>query len=289
MTTLCVFDESYGSCAEAEAQGELGDDGWCAACRGRAPSRALTIRQPWATLIMLGRKTIESRSATTTRRGRVFIHAATTMGPAERKAAIAEGLDPDALTRGAIIGSAEIVGSAPASKLSLTPDERRRGDYRPGRWGWQLACVEALPKPIPCAGALSFWQVPSDVVRAVEAQADARVFVYGSLKRGLYNHRLLTEGATFAGEDRIEGATMFDLGAFPAVHLGGAGAVHGEVYRVTPETLARLDRLEGCPTMYQRVRVRLAASGAASWVYVMTPEKLAGRPGVPSGRWVQKW
>jgi len=264
-------------------------------------TRALTIRQPWATLIMLGRKRFETRSKTTTRRGRVFIHAATTMGPAERAAAVREGLDPDALPRGAILGSVEIVASIPAVMLvdkygqtlnvgadTLSAAERRCGDFAPGRWAWKLEAVEQLPRPVPCAGALSFWEVPGEILSTVDVvRADARVFVYGTLKHGHPNHRLLRDGrAVFGGEDQIAGA-MHDLGGFPAVHLGVSDVVHGEVYTVDEPTLARLDRLEGHPSFYQRTRVRMS-SGRIAWAYVMEPGPLAAKRRISSGRWERR-
>ena len=249
--------------------------------------RALTIRQPWASLILAGKKTIETRSANTKRRGRVLLHAGAAMGRAEREAAIREGLDPDALPRGAIIGSIEIASAAPVGELDVSDAERRRGDYRPGRWGWRLADVRPLARPVPAAGALSFWQVPADIAQAVEAQGLARVFVYGTLKRGYGNHRILEGGrARFVGTERISGA-MHDYGAFPAVTLAAAGTVHGEVYEVTPETLRRLDVLEGTPTFYQRTRVSMSTGGEA-WVYVMDPGQLVDTRKVPSGRWERR-
>jgi hypothetical protein len=42
----------------------------------RRPSYALSIKQPWAALLVAGRKTIEVRKWPTAIRGRVFIHAA---------------------------------------------------------------------------------------------------------------------------------------------------------------------------------------------------------------------
>ena len=43
--------------------------------------RAITIRQPWASLIALGLKNVETRSWTTTHRGTIAIHAAAGMPP----------------------------------------------------------------------------------------------------------------------------------------------------------------------------------------------------------------
>ncbi len=249
--------------------------------------RALTIRQPWASLILAGKKKIETRSARTKRRGRVLLHAGTVMGPSEREAAIREGLDPDALPRGMIIGTIEIVDSVPAKDLDVSAAERSRGDYRPGRWGWVLGEVRALAKPVPATGALSFWKVEDATARTAEEQLPARVFVYGTLKRGYGNHRLLELGrARFLGRDKIEGA-MHNYGSFPAVTLGQPGTVHGEVYEVSAATLERLDRLEGTPSFYQRTRVSMS-TGENAWAYVMNPERVAGKRRVPSGHWEER-
>src|ERR1700709_2165292 len=70
------------------------------------------------------------------------------------------------------------------------------------------------------------------------------VFVYGTLRRGGSNDiaRFLPAPA-YVADARIAG-TLYDLGAYPGAVLGGAGAVHGEVYRITPALEARLDILE---------------------------------------------
>jgi gamma-glutamylaminecyclotransferase len=112
---------------------------------------------------------------------------------------------------------------------------------------------------------------------------NARVFVYGTLKRGFGNHRLLARAA-LVGEATIRGS-MHDLGAFPAVAIDGkAGTVHGELFDVDSPTMERLDRLEGTPHFYQRKLVHTSAGEA--WVYVMASAKLAGRPVVSGGRWL---
>jgi gamma-glutamylaminecyclotransferase len=250
--------------------------------------RALTIRQPWATLILLGRKTVETRTARTKRRGRVFLHAGASMGRAEREAAIREGLDPDSLPLGKIVGSIEITDSKRVEELQVSDAERARGDYRPGRWGWTLANVRALRLPVPAKGALSFWLVPDAVAQAagaIERPDVERVFVYGSLKRGSGNHRIL-EGSLYYGHALILG-TMYDYGAFPAVDLAGRSNVHGEVYEVSAATLDRLDSLEGHPHFYQRTRVRMS-TGDEAWVYSMTTEKLTAKRVIASGNWVDQ-
>lgn len=113
------------------------------------------------------------------------------------------------------------------------------------------------------------------------------VFVYGSLRRGEYNHRLLA-GARFVEEARTPPRfELVDLGSYPALIEGGAMAVVGEVYAVNEPMLRRLDRLEGHPEYYQRRRIRLA-SGREVEAYLMDAAAVAHRPRVASGDWCQR-
>lgn len=85
------------------------------------------------------------------------------------------------------------------------------------------------------------------------------VFVYGSLRRGLHNHDLLTRvGAEFVGTARVLGR-LVGLGSFPGFYRSGAQRslrpVVGEIYLVNAAGLEALDRLEGHPTLYRRETV----------------------------------
>jgi ATP-dependent helicase Lhr and Lhr-like helicase len=72
--------------------------------------RALSVRQPWAELIMLGNKEIEYRNYPTDVRGIVYIYASATRYPAEdeRDMQSEYGLDLDSLPRGVIVGTVEV-------------------------------------------------------------------------------------------------------------------------------------------------------------------------------------
>jgi len=70
-----------------------------------------------------------------------------------------------------------------------------------------------------------------------------KVFVYGTLKRGHYNHRLLVD-SDYVGDGSIEGFDIYDLGCYPGV-VQGTRTVHGEVFSVTDDVLRHLDCLEG--------------------------------------------
>ena len=78
--------------------------------------RALSIRQPWAELILRGAKTIEARSKRTNKNGeRVHIYAALQRIEPDEEARIAAefGIEVDALPRGVLVGTVEIVGCEP--------------------------------------------------------------------------------------------------------------------------------------------------------------------------------
>lgn len=103
--------------------------------------RALSIRQPWAELILQGLKTIECRSRPTSVRGRVWIYAA--RGPATTTplTQIANG---DLLRRGFVVGSVEILGCR-----ELRPDDCNAAcltvDF--DGYGWLLAHPTRLQTP----------------------------------------------------------------------------------------------------------------------------------------------
>lgn len=54
----------------------------------------------------------------------------------------------------------------------IQPNEHEAafGNYAPGRFGWLLADVRALPEPIPCRGGQGLWAVPADLVAQIERQ-----------------------------------------------------------------------------------------------------------------------
>ena len=72
------------------------------------------------------------------------------------------------------------------------------------------------------------------------------IAVYGTLRRGMGNHRLL-QGAQHKLDYKLHEHAMYCLGGIPGVKYTGnpEDCVKVEVYQVTPEILLRLDRLEG--------------------------------------------
>lgn len=90
------------------------------------------------------------------------------------------------------------------------------------------------------------------------------VFVYGTLKKGQGNHRLLT-GAEYIGKDSLKNHVIYSLGGFPGMTVGD-GQVQGEVYEVDEVILGALDILEGHPRFYERREVTTDDNRKA-WTY----------------------
>lgn len=82
-----------------------------------------------------------------------------------------------------------------------------------------------------------------------------RVFVYGTLKRGIHNHRLLEQSQYIGEAFTVEKFRMYTTG-FPVLFEDLEGkSVFGEVYDVDEETLKNLDHLEAEGRMYDRKHV----------------------------------
>ncbi len=127
-----------------------------------------------------------------------------------------------------------------------------------------------------------------------------RVFVYGSLMRGMANHRLLdSPGVEFVGEAKtVPAFVMLDLGDFPGVipcqsNFSTDGidatptAIHGEVYVVSRNVFRNLDMLEGYPRLYDRREIKLEdETHATIYTFNLTVDRLAFLTAVvPDGDW----
>jgi len=123
--------------------------------------RVLTLQQPYASLIALGHKRIETRGWKTPYRGEILIHAGMVVKsmPLCREPFFRQVLQPDdRLPLGAIIARAQLVDIKPVEELELSEQERAFGDYAPGRYGWLLEEVQPLSHPVMAGGALGLWR-----------------------------------------------------------------------------------------------------------------------------------
>lgn len=138
--------------------------------------KTLSIRQPWASLIIKGFKDVENRSWRTSIRGEIAVHAsaskteddwddaiitvavirAIAFSDAEKWLIETIG-DFDKLPRGAILGTVEI---------SDCKRERTSPWHFEENWGFYLQNPKELKKPIPAKGKLGFWDFDLSLAKA---------------------------------------------------------------------------------------------------------------------------
>lgn len=131
--------------------------------------KTLSLLQPWASLVVMGLKKIETRSWQTAYRGPLLIHAS--LG--RKGKVLAEALpfskyiaDFDKLPFGAIIGQVELEDIVPVEQLfysseklaALTLEEKAFGDYTQGRYAWLLSEPVMFEEIIPVKGGLGVWK-----------------------------------------------------------------------------------------------------------------------------------
>ena len=130
--------------------------------------KTLSLLQPWASLVVMGAKTIETRSWQTAHRGPLLIHASTS----KKGSVLCSQLpfsnyidDFRSLPFGAIIGSVMLDDVVPVENLRLpdpelarlTLEEKAFGDYAAGRFAWLLSQPVSFEQPIPVKGTLGLW------------------------------------------------------------------------------------------------------------------------------------
>jgi gamma-glutamylcyclotransferase (GGCT)/AIG2-like uncharacterized protein YtfP len=87
-----------------------------------------------------------------------------------------------------------------------------------------------------------------------------RVFVYGTLKSGFWNHYLL-KGREFIGAAATSPTYKMIDNGFPVIMPDPEGKpLAGEIYNVDDETLARLDQLEREGSSYDRKLIDVVLS-----------------------------
>lgn len=136
--------------------------------------KAISIRQPWANAVIHGSKNIENRSWTTSLRGPVAIHAGATLHKQSAEDYIRfvheRRLPEDAqmtisemrmLPLGVVIGVVNVVDCV----------TRSDSPWFEGPHGFVLSRPVPV-EPIPCRGALQFFDLPLSVEREIERQLD---------------------------------------------------------------------------------------------------------------------
>lgn len=166
--------------------------------------RALSLWQPWASLLVRGRKRVETRSKGIPP-GPLIVHAAKRWTPEQadvcREMMVAEALRAAGLTLpppaqlgkaafvntslplGCIVGMVDVVDTMPTEDAvrlwSVYEDgaaeryaeEHALGDYTPGRAAILCDRARYLVNAIPCPGRQWLWNLPDDLARQVLVQS----------------------------------------------------------------------------------------------------------------------
>jgi len=149
--------------------------------------KAITIWQPWASLLVCGAKRFETRSWATSYRGPIAIHAAKkdvfdalSMIPVPTAVGMKKllGVEWKELPTGAVIATATLIGCHEIDHIidsgrsideigcwdcdldgwiAATPQEVRFGDWTPGRYAWEFADMKQIG-PIPAKGKQGLWE-----------------------------------------------------------------------------------------------------------------------------------
>lgn len=127
--------------------------------------KALTIKEPWATLIIEGYKKYEFRSWKTNYRGKILIHAGMSLEKEMAEKFRTYNLE---YSKGAIIGEAEITDCIKVSaefnqKLrKINPVVYRKSNHVE-TYAWKLENVKKYDNPISIKGKLGLWNYDENI------------------------------------------------------------------------------------------------------------------------------
>lgn len=139
--------------------------------------KALTVRQPWASLIATGVKRVETRSWSTKHRGLLAIHAALGFNKEEQQFALTPcirgkltkaGVDQE-LPRGGFVALVDLIDCIRVEKQQTAFETMRNfmpreaaefelqvGYFAPGRYMWILDNIRPIPY-VPARGQQGLW------------------------------------------------------------------------------------------------------------------------------------
>ena len=156
--------------------------------------KALTLWQPWASLIAIGAKRYETRSWPAPKSlppgSLLAIHAAQRCPPqlsAEMTLRVCQTLfilsSADdrtirSLPRGSVLAICRFLGCWRTEELQPTPHQRLMGDWTPGRFAWELdVVIDCGGREVPAKGrqGLWEWEPPAWLARELVTRASGAV------------------------------------------------------------------------------------------------------------------
>lgn len=127
--------------------------------------KAVTIKEPWATLIIEGYKKYEFRSWKINYRGKILIHAGLTLEKDMEERFTEYNLNYKC---GYIIGEAKLVDCILVDekfneKLKKVNSLVYAKSNHVEKYAWKLENIKKYDKPIPCKGKLGLWNYEGEI------------------------------------------------------------------------------------------------------------------------------
>lgn len=138
--------------------------------------KALTLWEPWASLIAHGFKQVETRGWYTNYRGELAIHAAKQKLDPKEVSRLTfhlghHGFELPASHFSCVVCTVQLVACIPTALVQIQANklkppfvpargwdfERPLGNYEAGRWAWILRDVKPFDPPIPAVGDRKLW------------------------------------------------------------------------------------------------------------------------------------
>ena len=143
--------------------------------------QALTIHEPWASLLVKGKKRYETREWQRNYRGLLAIHSGKqSVHPFDYPLGLSEILDDSKITQDNLNNNKQkIIAIATLKEIHLMTDkfineqselERLTGFWQPGRFAWELTNIKPLPQPIAARGMPGLWTVPDNIYVQIQQQ-----------------------------------------------------------------------------------------------------------------------
>lgn len=138
--------------------------------RPRSDFFALSIRQPWAFLVVTAQKNLELRTWGTNHRGPIVIHASRQV---DEVAAAYFGFEIVSWPVGVALGVVQIVDVLTLGRRELVrcqSSHRSWGPFTHGMRGWVFSKQQVLANPVAMRGSKGLFPIPDEEVRQIVEQ-----------------------------------------------------------------------------------------------------------------------
>lgn len=134
--------------------------------------KALTLQQPWASLIAVGAKKMETRKWHPKENPGLLAIASSNKKPTRTQREMiamkpfSTALGGVEARSGVLLAVVTVTGFTRTEEVSdeILDAEKDFGDFTPGRWAWSLGEVFPLERPIHVSGALNLWDLPGHLI-----------------------------------------------------------------------------------------------------------------------------